>query len=388
MANSQDGIFITREILYQKIWEIPAIKLALELGISDVALGKICKKLDIPKPPPGYWSRVQFGYKISIPSLPPAKKDIPSGAYVTPTEKQKCSPVTDKKVLDKVAQVTQPINKIKVSDSLRNPHPLTKQTKEILSNSKPDDYGALIGRWKEDCLDIRVSKSSLKRSLLIMDALIKALEKNGMRFSGSKQRRGETEISNNDSQLYIKLHEGFKRFKRELTAEEKKKSWMYDRYQYEPSNKFVLTLHGFYLGSKAWSDRDTKSLEDQLSKIVADIIEVFEVIRQRKIEEKIQSQRKLEDQQLREEELQRIREEVARREQLELLARDWRKGKDISDYLEAFEEYFFAEKGKIDPDSPEAKWLVWAKAHAERLNPLKNNKTEKLIDDVYSASLV
>jgi hypothetical protein len=43
-----------------------ATKLAKEFGISDVALGKICKKLDVPKPSLGYWSRVQFGYKTRI----------------------------------------------------------------------------------------------------------------------------------------------------------------------------------------------------------------------------------------------------------------------------------------------------------------------------------
>lgn len=385
MANSQDEFFLTREFLYQKIWEKSAAKLAKEFGISDVALGKICKKLDIPKPPPGYWSRVQFGYKITIPPLPSAKKDIPSGAYITPTEKQEAFPIADKKVLNKIARVKQPDNKIKVADSLRNPHPLVKQTKEILSNSKPDDYGALIGRWREDCLDIRVSRSSLKRSLLIMDALIKALEKNGMKFSGSKQRRGETEIADNNSQLYIKLHEGFKRFERELTAKEKKETWVSNRYYYKSSNKFVLTLHGFHLGEKTWRDRDTKSLEEQLNNIVADIIEIFERIRQRKIEEKVQAQRKLEEQQRREEELQRIREEDARREQLEHLAKNWRKSKDIYDYLKACEEYFIAENNGIDLESAEAKWLAWAKAHAERLNPLKNNKTKELIDDVYSA---
>jgi len=379
---STTKIFLTREILYQKIWETPATKLAEKFGISDVALGKICKKLDIPKPPPGYWSRVQFGYKITIPPLPPAKKDMPPGAYISPTEKQETSSITDQKVLNKIARVKQPENKIEVFNSLHNPHPLIRKTKEILSNSKPDDYGALSGRWEEDSLDIRISKTSLHRALLIMDALIKALEKHVIKFSSSKKRRGETEIADKDVQLYIKLNEGFNRFEREMTAEEKKRPWTYNRYYFKPSNKFVLTLSGGYLGEKTWRDRDTKTLEEQLNKIVADIIEVFEIIRQKQIEEKIQAQRKLEAQRRREEALQFLKEEKARREELGQQAQDWNKSKEIREYLKACEESLIEEKGVIEPESPEGKWLSWGYSQADRLDPLKNQKLEEAIRDL------
>jgi hypothetical protein len=45
-----DSVKLTREELYEKVWGTPATKLAKEFDISDVALGKICKKLDIPRP--------------------------------------------------------------------------------------------------------------------------------------------------------------------------------------------------------------------------------------------------------------------------------------------------------------------------------------------------
>jgi hypothetical protein len=49
-------ITLTRNELYEKIWNIPTIKLAKDFGLSDVALGKICKKHSIPKSPLGYWA--------------------------------------------------------------------------------------------------------------------------------------------------------------------------------------------------------------------------------------------------------------------------------------------------------------------------------------------
>src|SRR5687768_14556893 len=65
-----DAVELTREQLYQKVWATPAVKHAKELGISDVAIGKICKKYDIPKPPSGYWSKVQHGRKVQRTPLP------------------------------------------------------------------------------------------------------------------------------------------------------------------------------------------------------------------------------------------------------------------------------------------------------------------------------
>ena len=49
--------------MYERIWKVPATKLAKELGISDVALAKICRKLNVPKPGPGHWRLVQLGFQ-------------------------------------------------------------------------------------------------------------------------------------------------------------------------------------------------------------------------------------------------------------------------------------------------------------------------------------
>jgi hypothetical protein len=58
-----ERFFLTREMLYQKVWGTPATKLSKELGISDVMLGKICRKLDVQKPPLGYWRKLETSHK-------------------------------------------------------------------------------------------------------------------------------------------------------------------------------------------------------------------------------------------------------------------------------------------------------------------------------------
>lgn len=59
---------ITKEDLFILVWTMPTIKVAELLGISDVAVGKRCKILGVPKPPRGYWRKVETG-KI-VPTIP------------------------------------------------------------------------------------------------------------------------------------------------------------------------------------------------------------------------------------------------------------------------------------------------------------------------------
>ena len=55
---------VQREVLYDQVWAQPMTKLAKEYGISDVALAKICKKLNIPYPWRGYWRRKETGRAV------------------------------------------------------------------------------------------------------------------------------------------------------------------------------------------------------------------------------------------------------------------------------------------------------------------------------------
>src|SRR5687767_13288062 len=85
----KEEFFLSREALYIRIWETPTVKLAKELGMSDVALGKICRKLEIPKPPLGYWRKIETGHKKEIPPLPKPVKKIQNGIWIYPRSEEK-----------------------------------------------------------------------------------------------------------------------------------------------------------------------------------------------------------------------------------------------------------------------------------------------------------
>ena len=52
---------LSREELFALIWEKPTVEVAKELGVSDVAVAKLCARLQVPKPPRGYWARIESG---------------------------------------------------------------------------------------------------------------------------------------------------------------------------------------------------------------------------------------------------------------------------------------------------------------------------------------
>ncbi|MGY0373031.1 hypothetical protein [Clostridium sp. JNZ J1-5] len=55
---------IKRELLYNEIWEISASGVAKKYNVSYADLLRVCKKIDIPIPPSGYWVKLSFGKPV------------------------------------------------------------------------------------------------------------------------------------------------------------------------------------------------------------------------------------------------------------------------------------------------------------------------------------
>ena len=54
-------VWPTPEEMQKIVWENPTSKIAKEIGVSDVAIAKFCKKNNITKPPRGYWRKLVTG---------------------------------------------------------------------------------------------------------------------------------------------------------------------------------------------------------------------------------------------------------------------------------------------------------------------------------------
>jgi len=67
---------LTRSQLYRWVWSTPAMHVAEMLKISGPALAKMCKRHNIPRPPRGYWRRVQVGNVVVPTPLPNPGEDV------------------------------------------------------------------------------------------------------------------------------------------------------------------------------------------------------------------------------------------------------------------------------------------------------------------------
>jgi hypothetical protein len=72
---------LTREQLYDLVWSEPMQRLAKQIGISDVAVAKHCRKIGVPVPERGYWAKLQAGKPVEKVLLP--ERDLVTIGRVT-----------------------------------------------------------------------------------------------------------------------------------------------------------------------------------------------------------------------------------------------------------------------------------------------------------------
>src|SRR5690606_618400 len=115
--------------------------------VSDVALGKACRKASIPLPGRGYWAALKAGKKIEALSLPPIGGDKPEYVRFTVLEDPpRRTPAVSMQHLPKVV----------VPDRLYRPHPLVAKFKAAAEEG--EEYKGVIGLNFEEYLRIRTSR--------------------------------------------------------------------------------------------------------------------------------------------------------------------------------------------------------------------------------------
>ena len=73
-APADDWDSISEADLTHLVWSETTTVVASRFGVSDNAITKKCRKLGIPKPPRGFWAKVEAG-KIPHPNGKPPDED-------------------------------------------------------------------------------------------------------------------------------------------------------------------------------------------------------------------------------------------------------------------------------------------------------------------------
>ena len=245
--------------------------LAKRYNISDVGLAKVCRKLQIPVPPRGYWAKVRNGYKITRPPLPKLLPKQLASATISPL-----FPVAreiPEEVQKQQAFEAAPENRISEAYFSRKLHPLVQTTKQIVTGK--------LGASREVApLNLRVSKNSRERALHLLSALFYACEERGYSVTADKDK-GALLIVQEES-ITFSLEEPSRR----ITIPESKRKNSWDpRFELEPTGKLTLRVQEWADNvRRSWSDGAKQKLEDKLNDVMCDLVEISLALRKQRLE--------------------------------------------------------------------------------------------------------
>jgi hypothetical protein len=380
---ADEAITYRRTVLYDEVWKDPVRKVASRYGVSDVALAKICRKLRVPLPWPGYWAQVRAGQQVSRPPLPPVPVGVPGEIVSRRLER----PATDGGCKERP-----PVERtIVVPQKLQKPHALVLEAARLLRGRQPHD--GLLSCRTTRCLDISVGPASLGRALRIMNALLRALEKRGLQVEVTRvlakgvpgQTDGSpsnaTRVQVADEWIQCGLTE-----KRTHVREPAPKppgwlkggeleSWLWSNRperRLVPNGIFELNIvNAQYLGVRTvWQDGKRKRVEDCLDEFIAHLYLAAEAVKRHREElEKARQQRQEEELRHFEHEQERRREAERARDFEEELRR-WRLARDAREYVAEIRGVLEQTGAEHSDSSALARSLAWMEGFARRIDPL------------------
>lgn len=355
----------TREELYDLVWSEPMLSLSKIYNISDVGLRKICIRMSIPLPAAGHWQKLKFGKKVF---KLPLTQNYKGEQEVSLSQRDESTPfpIRGESPLSVLIHQIQSDKSLKltVPEKLTNPDKLIIAAKNNLLGQKPDSH-TYLGRvcCSRDNLDIRVSKDHVLRALRFMDTLIKAL----------RVRGHDVIIRNGDTYAIVEEHD-FKILLREKNKRQIVKDGNWNSTVFHPLGILYFQFYGY--PQREWKDGKL-SLEEQLSKIIAQLElsgQEWKELRQKQKKEKEER-----------EERERLQKEFEKRQEEDLIkfkemlssATRWHKASNLRNYINAVEENAIKSSGI---SIVLKNWLEWAKKKADWYDPFVETNDELLTD--------
>ena len=375
----QKGIHVSRQVLYDQVWETPMTKLAKAYGISDVALAKICKKLNVPYPWRGYWRRKETGKAVKPLPLPSSSDPGKQSIVICRTIRSEAVTALSESVQQQISAEQSPEQKIRVPDRLVNPHRLLKKHLDEWRSASVDEYGAIRSGSLRD-LNIRVSPQHLSRALRIMNMLFLALEGRGHHVGMQDGYKKTLGVRIGGQPIEFGLEEKFQRIVRSEDKTRKQHPWEYRQYEYKPTGTLMLKITEWRADGlrKTWSDGKIIKLEEYLNEFIVGLLKVAAAVKAYRAKQEEEERLRREAERRRYEEAQKREEELARQRALEQEAANWAKAQQLRAYLSAVKAILTVKHGRIQSGSPADQWLTWAHQHADRLDPLVGESFERL----------
>lgn len=385
---------LSRIELHELVWSKPATRLAAELGISDVMLGKLCRKLAVPKPPPGYWRKVATGQRLIRPPLPRAQKGQQQMVTIRPQQPVPESHPIAPDVAARVSAERQPENRVSIRATDTTPHALVTRAQQVFDKARANEQGLLIAPAHRSCLNLSVAHPSLERGLRIMDSLIVALEQRGYSVSVAADE-GNTWVRTPEGRVQLILTEKVDQQETEQyrTAQASNRHFLMsqsEKWLFMPTGQLkIRIIDEDAYHQMQWSDTK-RPLEEQLNLVIAGIIRTAEGCRLHRI-------RIAEAEQEHQAAEQRRYVETRRRLELDRLASaldeqatQWASSQRLAVFVQAVEQALHPVEGGtlVTEDHAAALWLRWAKTYLHQLDPIANGAITRSIKDVVASAVV
>ena len=371
-----------RETLYHEVWEQSVSKVAKKYGVSDVMIHKVCKSLNIPVPPRGYWAKVQAGQT-------PPKEPLPKAAGRTSLigrkeeeKRQSTIQSADRDLLSFLSdaertRILEAALSLHVEPEVKKLHPVLQKHKMLFTAWAKQHPREKYADWNRDKyrpvpngeppLWECVSEETLPRMYRFLDALFRTVEELGGTINNdlSMQIRNE--------HVVLRITEGRDQTAHVLTKseqqqlekyeQEKKRShyaWepKFRKYDYIPNGKLRIGAYG----DSFFRDSSTTIVENRIGEILLALYMQSEEVRIER-EKREEAQRKAEEEKRQKElRLQRYNEEIDKTQALTNEALDFETACRIRAYIAAVES-------KPDLDEQTLEWIAWAKAKADWYDP-------------------
>jgi hypothetical protein len=254
-------------------------------------------------------------------------------------------------------------------------HPLLAPVRRSLEAAKADERGLLVPR-ADKAKFIRVTQGSLERAIRTLDLVLNGMEVLGHVFQIDTEKDPPLRLRVVDDEFGLSIEEKLLATGRPATEAEKKRygSWHTEHYDYAPTGRLTLRLHGTYLpGTRAaFSDRNTQQLADQIPKTLRGLLIAVRSQTQKCLADEERGRQWAEQRRRFQEEEERRRREAQRAKHLSALADQCQ---DV-DHLRAFLNTIAADSPALSGirihDVGLADWLAWARDYVDTQDPRLN----------------
>jgi hypothetical protein len=383
---------VTRKELHQRVWEKPASQLKKEFGVSDVAIAKACKRLEIPKPPRGYWARLAAGQKppiIPLPAMSNALRLLDEQDRIEAIQSEAEVPFKEYTKIDQVA----------LPPSNRKLHPFAQKLRAALRDLQPDSshHNQL---HMEDNLALpqtTISKAKIPSTVRCFNAILASLESRNVIFKTARRRNDHPAFYFGRDQVRLRIEEPTIHVHRALTPLELSlPHWKQSLINTRPGGLLIFILRpGELYSSQRIEIRQTnkKPLEETVAEVIESIWGYFMQEQQSRIEAKIQREkdRLAYEARIKREAIEAHKEkldDIARLREKNLIwaAQWWNIENTTAAFIQASEENWLTVQDQLSGEQQE--WLEWARQFIKTLPTAEFSYPDPTTDGTFAPESV